>query len=268
MTNEQYLNFLLMVGGGASETIDSDYQAVLDRSTALGYTAPSAASQTLQNTLVTDLKNAGVWDKLDVLYVFASDGGDSDFACLNWKAPTLYEATKVSSPTYTNKLGFTGNGTSSFINTQHTIGTNSTKYTQDSASFGVYSQSDLSVAANNYPVAISSRSALKRTNIASGDNRINSNSPSPTISFNADTGLVGMNRPSSTQVQALQSDGTLGSLSTATSQSIQTNELFFLSYLSSSFSTAQVSLGWAGGHFTSTEWDDYVTAVDNYLGAI
>ncbi len=248
-------------------TFDSDYQAVLGEASDQGYNAPSQASQTLQNTLVTDLKTAGVWDKLDVLYVFASDGGDSDFACLNWKAPDLYFATKVNGPAYHNKLGFTGNGSSSYINTQHTIGTNSTKYTQNSASFGVYSQSDLSAAANNYPAGISSRARLKRTNLASGDNRINSNSPSPTISFNANTGLVGMNRSSSTQVQALQSDGTLGSLSTATSQTIQTKKLFFLSYVSSSFSEAQISLGWAGGHFTSTEWGDYVTAVDNYLGA-
>jgi hypothetical protein len=79
---------------------------------------------------------------------------------------------------------------------------------------------------------------------------------------------VGLNRPNSTQVQALQSDGTLGSLSTAAAIGIQTRNMFFLSYINSNFSAAQISLGWAGGHFTSTEWSDYVTAVDNYLNAI
>ena len=38
----------------------ADYQAILDRSTTLGYAAPSAAQQILQNTLVADLKTAGV----------------------------------------------------------------------------------------------------------------------------------------------------------------------------------------------------------------
>jgi hypothetical protein len=246
--------------------LDADYQAVLDRASTLGYRAPNAAQQTLQNTLVEDLKTAGIWSKLDVFYVFATDG-DNDYATLNWKSPSNNEATKVNSPTFTDNIGFTGNGSSAYLDTNFQP-VNGSQYTTNSASFGVYSQSDLSVAANYYPVATAAKSRLKRTNIASGDNRINSLSPSPTISFNANTGLVGLNRPSSTQVQALQSDGTLGSLSTATAASIQVKNMFFLNYIDSSYSAAQISLGWAGGHFTSTEWSDYVTAVDNYLGAI
>ena len=46
-------------GAATAGSFDADYQAVLDRSTALGYTEPSAAQQTLQNTLVTDFKNCG-----------------------------------------------------------------------------------------------------------------------------------------------------------------------------------------------------------------
>jgi len=127
----------------APSTYDADYQAVLDRSTALGYTAPSPAQQTLQNTLVTDLKTAGVWDKLDVFYVFATDG-DSNFATLNWKAPSSHQVTKVSSPTFTADSGFSGDGSTAYLDTNFSIANDATNYTQNNASAFTYFVSDLS----------------------------------------------------------------------------------------------------------------------------
>lgn len=96
--------------------IDADYQAVLDYATTQTYTLPSASQQTLQNQLVVDLKDAGVWSKLDVFYVFATDG-DSDFASINWKDPNNFECTEVNSPTFTTNEGFNGNSSSAYLNT-------------------------------------------------------------------------------------------------------------------------------------------------------
>ena len=110
---------------------DEDYQAILDRSTALGYTAPSAAQQTLQNTLVTDLKTAGVWSKLDLFYVFATDG-DSDYATLNWKAPSSFQLTKTNSPTFTANQGFAQSGTA-YLDSGFVLETDATNYTRDDA---------------------------------------------------------------------------------------------------------------------------------------
>jgi hypothetical protein len=47
-----------------------DYQAVLDYATTQGYTLPSSGQQTLQNQLVVDLKDGGIWSKLDTFRVF------------------------------------------------------------------------------------------------------------------------------------------------------------------------------------------------------
>ena len=143
MTNEQYLNFLLMVGGGASN--DSDYQAVLDKATTEGYSLPSASQQTLQNTLVTDLKSSGVWDKLDLFYMFATDG-DSDFATLNWKEPSSYQATKVNSPNFVSDSGFSGDGSTAYLDTNFVISTDVSNYSQNNASTFTYFESDLSEA--------------------------------------------------------------------------------------------------------------------------
>jgi hypothetical protein len=96
----------------AAPLFDADYQAVLNYGTTQGYTLPSAGQQTLQNQLVLDLKAGGIWSKLDTFAVFATDG-DSDFALIDWKRLTDYTA--VNSPTFTADEGFTGNGTSSYV---------------------------------------------------------------------------------------------------------------------------------------------------------
>ena len=56
---------------------DTDYQAVLNRATTLGYTLPSAPQQILQNQLVLDLKAGGIWDKLDTFALFATNGSNA-----------------------------------------------------------------------------------------------------------------------------------------------------------------------------------------------
>lgn len=102
--------------GGVS--VDTDYQAVLDYATTQGYTLPSAGQQALQNQLVVDLKDAGIWSKLDTFGVFATDG-DSDFALIDWKRVSDYTA--VNSPTFTTNEGFIGNGTSAYIDTNNSL---------------------------------------------------------------------------------------------------------------------------------------------------
>lgn len=107
--------------GGASVT--SEYQAILDRATALGYTHPSAAQKTKQNQLIVDLKAAGIWTLLDTFYVFRTDG-DASFALLNWKSPSTFEISRVASCTFTSGQGFNGNGTTMYLNTNFSLLTN------------------------------------------------------------------------------------------------------------------------------------------------
>jgi hypothetical protein len=114
---------------------DSDYQAVLDYATTQGYTLPSASQQLLQNQLVVDLKDGGIWSKLDTFAVFATDG-NSDFALIDWIRLTDYTA--VNSPAFTTNEGFKGNTSSSYINTNYTPSTQGVNYTSSDASYGVF----------------------------------------------------------------------------------------------------------------------------------
>jgi hypothetical protein len=123
----------------ASSSFDSDYQAILNKAISLGYTLPSSNAQTLQNTLVTSLKADGVWNKLDIFYVFAVDNNASEFATINWKNPNALvnlptQSTLVNAPAFTNKAGFTGNGTDSYIDTNFNPANQGVQYTLNNAS--------------------------------------------------------------------------------------------------------------------------------------
>ena len=126
--------------GGGGGGFDADYQAVLDYATTQGYTLPSSGQQTLQNQLVVDLKDAGIWSKLDTFGVFATDG-DSDFALIDWIRLTDYTA--VNSPTFTTNQGFQGDGVSAYIDTNWNPFTDGVNYTLNDASFGGYRFNDI-----------------------------------------------------------------------------------------------------------------------------
>jgi hypothetical protein len=115
--------------------LDPDYQAVLDYATTQGYTRPSAGQQTLQNQLVVDLKAGGIWSKLDTFAVFATDG-NSDFALIDWIRLSQYTA--VNSPTFTTNVGFSGNGTSAYVNTNFNPSISGVNYTLNDASRVMY----------------------------------------------------------------------------------------------------------------------------------
>ena len=121
--------------GGASYT--SEYQAVLDRATTLGYTLPSASIKTAQNALVVALKAAGIWTKLDILYVPANDVS-SNFWKLNWISPSLYECTEPGGAVTKSSGGIKGNGSSTYASTNFTPSTQATKLTTSNGSQAIY----------------------------------------------------------------------------------------------------------------------------------
>jgi hypothetical protein len=113
------------------------YEAILARASSLGYTLPSGSQQSLQNALVVTLVNSGIWAELDLFHVFATDG-DSDFATLNWISPSLYQAVKVSSPTFNVDEGFQSNGTSSYVRSGWVPSTDAVQFTTNDSSFGAW----------------------------------------------------------------------------------------------------------------------------------
>lgn len=186
---------LLSCGQGQNSSFDADYQAILNYATTQGYTLPSSTQQEKQNTLLSSLKTAGIWNKLDSFANFASDG-DSNFALIDWKNLTQYTA--VNSPTFTTNGGFLTNGVSSYINTNKLLGSN---FTLNSASEFKWINNILDASAGT--VISGARSTSATANLYELRDTIftvNSNVALFVTSNNA-IGFRHINRANNTQVQ-------------------------------------------------------------------
>lgn len=254
---------LLSAGQGQNSSFDADYQAVLNRATTLGYTLPSASQRIKQNALVLALKAGGIWNKLDVLYIFANDGG-SDFATLNWKSPNLYQSTLINSPTFTINVGFQGNGTSSYIDTNFNAVTQGVNYTQNNASRYVYLHTASGTGALD---GKSVASINNMTRASTGNQRINQGTIGVTggsFDFTAIQGMKSIHRTNSTNVELFNAT-TQGSR-TATSASMNSNNQFVLRS-GSVYGGHRVSM-YANGASLVSENTAFVNAFNTYITSL
>jgi len=253
---------LLGCGQGQNNTIDADYQAVLNRGVALGYTLPTSSQQQTQNQLLLALKSTGVWTKMDVLYVFLNDGGQN-FATLNWKAPNSFQATLVNSPTFTSNVGFQGNGTSASINTNFNPSTSGVTYLLNSAHrmavFNAVNSTDMfdgSSGFNNYMRGgLGVQFRVNQTN----------NLVTPTKNFDG-TGVKCVIRLDSTNLSAINRNLVTSHTATSTSIDNATQKIFTGAFLFASANT-KISFYSMGGILTSTEVANFRTAFNTYLTA-
>jgi hypothetical protein len=134
MSDDDDNSFISSFNTQGGVAFSSYYIAILNQATSQGYTKPSQRVQILQNDLIDRLVKYGIWDKLDILYVFAQDG-DEDFGTINWINPSgANSATLVNAPTFIINQGIMGNGTSSYIDTNFNPLTQGVQYKQNDAS--------------------------------------------------------------------------------------------------------------------------------------
>ena len=252
-------------------SFDADYQAVLDYATTQGYTLPSAGQQTLQNQLVVDLKDGGIWSKLDTFGVFATDG-DSDFALIDWKR--LSDYTAINSPTFNINDGYEGNGTSSYINLNFNA---STETIIDSLTFGVWSNTGTNGAAQSLIGAIpNSGIGTQITPNLSTSQRVfvSANSSATTInntglSPNQDTELITLDSDGTTQVLR-RNTTTLGSVNESQGQ-YNSNVFALARNLNGSpnvYSSTELAMVFYSEQLTITEIGDFQTSFSTYKASL
>jgi surface protein len=252
--------------GGLS--VESEYQDIIDYGNTQGYTLPSSSQQALQNQLVYDLKDAGVWSKLDLLYVFATDG-DSDFASINWKDPNNYEITEVNSPTFTSNQGFEGDGNSSYLNTNFVASTDSVKYTDADASFGIYANQAPS-ASNAFLTATRSGSDVNANYLRVSLSSINSNNTGNRDNFVTFYNFMQVQLISGTQY--LYGNGNeITSKTFVGTPSVPTTSIYILAFnnngTAQSFADSTIRSFYAGSSLLS-ESSDLNTALTTYYNAL
>lgn len=86
---------------------------------------------TAYDQLIKDLKSAGIWQKLDVFYVFAGDGSNG-FKLINWKNPNQHYATAYGGLTW-NLDGVKGNQSNAYLNTNYNPTTDAINYVLNEA---------------------------------------------------------------------------------------------------------------------------------------
>lgn len=203
------------VNGG----FDSDYQAVLNRATTRGFALPTSSHLELQNSLVLNLKSAGIWNNLDLLYVFAVKTTDdsSNFTLLNWKSPANFELSLESSPSFSVSKGWSSAGTSR-LNTGFTLDADGVNYTKDVAgAFALLTEMSSSSQTNqrvygndgssNYfspRIDVNGSSTSNRSWINSS--QYQNNSPEPLSMHMKDNVMIFQNRPDSENINYRSTD--------------------------------------------------------------
>lgn len=132
------------VGNGpasATKSVTPTGSAETDALNARFTTPMTTARAKLYQALYASLKNgatsgANILAKLDGLYILAA--ADAQAARRNL-VQDLYSATAVSSPTFTADRGYTGNGSSSYLETNYNTSSSGGVYAQNSAHAGVWS---------------------------------------------------------------------------------------------------------------------------------
>lgn len=239
---------------------DPSYLLILQKAVSLGYTIPSISQQSKQNLFLLSLKLNGIWNKLDVIYVFANNGS-KEFATLNWKNPNLNQNTLVNSPTFTINQGFNGDNISSYIDTNfNPDGTGN--YVLNNASRYAYLKSSTANkiidgnTSNTGNSITSFVSALQRIN-QGGNNLLNS------IDFSG-IGMKSIHRTSSTNVSCFSGLTLTTSISTSTSLA-GVNQTIFRS--ASAYSNHQISF-YAMGASLVSENTDLVSSFSSYLTSL
>lgn len=115
----------------AAATLLPETTALLARMTA----APSSTRVAVIDQLIRALKAAGIWARLDALWLLAAH--DAQAARLN-AVQGAYDLTAVNSPAFTADHGYKGNGTSAYLASGYIPYVVGGKYLQNDASVGAF----------------------------------------------------------------------------------------------------------------------------------
>lgn len=248
---------------------DSDAAALIARMS----TPPDATRAALINALVVSLKAAGVWGKLDVLYVLAA--ADAQAARLNWKSSS-YDLTAVNSPTFTVDRGYAGDGATSYLRTNYIPSSNGASYLQNSAHAGVWdrtSRATADVAALGARQGSANVLALYPRDALSGAIRgeINGADASPSVSIASSVGHSVTSRTGASAGAIYRNGANLGG-TLPTSSTPPNREVYVCcrnnAGTPSQFTTDQLAAIHLGGGLNDAEALALYTALNTYLTAV
>jgi hypothetical protein len=255
----------LGAASGGAPALDADAVTLIAAMTV----PPDATRQGFINTLIIDLKAAGVWTKLDILYVMAAHSEQA--ARLNWKAPgTFTQVNGGTAPTFTTDRGFTGDGISGRLDTTWIPNTHGVNYLQNDASYWVWIV--VNAVASTFEIGNVTAPA-NRMLVRSGANGANGiiNDATNTAMVGSGItdcrGLWGMQRPSAAIKKLWQNGVQIGADAAVTSTGRPTQSQWLLGANSANFSGRQEAFGAWGASLAGLEMA-FNTPVNAYMTAV
>ncbi len=186
-----------------SQGVGAPYEAEAVALFARFTTPPTAARKRVINTLIKALKTAGIWGKLDCLYVMAA--ADAQAARRNWIAD-VYNLTPVASPVFAADRGYTGDGSSSYLDTSFIPSTAAGRHALNSAHISAWSLTDVIAAGCLMAACVGTSLRTSISSRFSGNNadaRVNTGTPLA-VSAGAQTSSFGFYVATRTSAAAIK----------------------------------------------------------------
>jgi hypothetical protein len=225
---------------------------------------PDAARKTLIDNLIVSLKSAGVWAKLDFLYVLAAH--DAQAARLNWLTAANL-ATVNGTTTFTTDRGYKGDGSTGWLDTGY-LWNGLTKYIQNDACLGIWVTSNVIEAAGPLIGMTTTNRAqiVPRSTSTTCNVRINTGTGSNQTTSTARGHTLG-NRSGSASYDIYKDASLLGSPANV-SALLVAEAVAFLRHQTNFSSLNTLSAAHAGSNLTATEITNLSNALSTFMTAI
>jgi hypothetical protein len=266
--------------GGITGTLSdqTDLQAALDAKQTIitnaetntlvaAFTVQPDLTRVLQiDRTISALKDAGIWQELDALWVMAAH--DSQAGLINWINPTALNLTAFNSPTFTADAGYQGNGTDAYLTPSVNWNT-LTKFQQDSLTMFGWVNAGTDAAATLpifghtgtancrlFPRSVAG--ALVAT-LSSGSNS----------TFNASSTILGLSHANRSGASATQGykDGAAWGTNTQASTTTTANQITLLR-TATLYSDYRLSVAGVGASLTAQQASDLYDILGEYLNGI
>lgn len=117
---------------------ETEYKAIIIYAINNSIALPASGfTRQAQNRLMKNIKPSGFHAGSDAYRVFAGDGVAKAFAMLDWKTPGTNTTTEHGTLTFSSE-GFTGNGSTGYLDTHFNPATEGSNFTQNSGGFSIH----------------------------------------------------------------------------------------------------------------------------------
>ena len=251
-----------LVPGCGAFTSGTSYEAEATALFARFSSDPGTTRKNAINTCIASLKSAGVWSKLDALWVFAAH--DSQASLLNWVS-TSHAMGLDGSPTFTADAGYSCTGGGNFLRTTSNVDT-FTLFAQNSAHLSMWVTNNVVGACAIRYDTVAGSNIYPRYHGNAAYLRVNDSPETSSIAASTDSsGFWLGNRSSSTAREAYKNGSSIGTYGSVSSVAPPAERMLITGESSTAIDVACASVG---SSLTSGEVTSFYNAMNTLKAAI